>query len=198
MRCVLVSGIPASGKTSLGEYLSESLGLPMISKDRVKELLFDALGFRSRAEKVALGTAAMELCYYFAEQMLKRGKPFLLENNFEAASKPGLEALLKRYGCRPVTLFLTGDYDVIYRRFLERDQSPERHRGHVVNTCYPEPPGERAVHTPLSFEQFVAGIEGRGMADFTVGGDRLVVDTTDFTKLDREAIARQVRELLNA
>ncbi len=198
MRCVLVSGVPASGKTRLAEYLSESLDLPMLSKDRAKELLFDTVGFRSRAEKVALGTAAIELCYYFAEQMMKRGKPFLLENNFEAVSKPGIAALLRRYDCRPVTLFLTGDYSVIYKRFIERDQSPDRHRGHVVNTCYPEPEGERVPYTPISFERFVAGIESRGMADFDVGGDRLVVDTTDFSKPDREGILRQVRELLNS
>lgn len=198
MRCVLVSGAPASGKTRLGEYLSEHLDLPMASKDRAKEILFDTLGFRSREEKAALGTAAMELCYYFAEQQMKRGRPFLLENNFEAASKPGLEALLKQYDCRPITVFLTGDPRVIYQRFLEREQSPDRHRGHVVNTCYPEPEGEKTPHTPISFEQFVSGIERRGMADFDVGGDRLIVDTTDFSRVDLENIARQVRELLNA
>lgn len=198
MRCVLIGGVPASGKTSLSEYLSQRLDLPMISKDRAKELLFDTVGFRSRAEKVALGTAAMELCYYFAEQLMKLGKPFLLENNFETSSKPGLEALLMKYHCRPITLLLTGDPQVIYRRFLERDQSPDRHRGHVVNTCYPEPEGERAPYVPLGFEQFAAGIQSRGMTDFDVGGDRLVIDTTDFSRVDREDIARQVEKLLEA
>lgn len=198
MNCVLVTGIPASGKTRLAEYLSESLGFPMLSKDRAKEILFDTVGFRSRAEKVALGAAAMEFCYYFAEQMMKRGKPFLLENNFESTSKPGIEALLKRYDCRPVTVFLTGDYETVYRRFLERDQSPDRHRGHVVNTCYPEPEGARPPYAPVSLEQFTAGIVGRGMADFDVGGPRIVVDTTDFSKVDYEEIAQQVREALDA
>ncbi len=196
MRCVLVGGIPASGKTQLAEYLSENLDLPMISKDKAKELLFDTVGFHSRAEKVVLGTAAMDLCYYFAEQLLKRNRPFLLENNFEAASKPGIMALLKRYDCRPVTLFLTGDYQVLYQRFLERNLSPNRHRGHVVNTCYPEPNGEKAAYMPISFEQFVSGIENRGMVDFNVGGDRIVVDTSDFSKVDWESIVGQVRTLL--
>lgn len=198
MNCVLVTGIPASGKTRLAEYLSERLGLPMLSKDRAKEILFDTVGFRSRPEKVALGVGAMEFCYYFAEQMMKLGKPFLLENNFENTLKPGIEALLKRYDCRAVTVFLTGDYETVYRRFLERDQSPDRHRGHVVNTCYPEPEGERPPYTPVSFEQFTAGIVRRGMADFDVGGPRIVVDTTDFSKVDYEKIARQVREALDA
>ncbi len=198
MRCVLIAGIPASGKTSLGRYLSENLGLPMIGKDEVKEILFDTIGFSSRKEKVALGEGAMQLCCYFAEQLMKREIPFLLENNFEESSKPGIKALLERYHCRPVTLILTGDKQAIYRRFLEREHSPDRHRGHVVNTCYPEPEGAKTSKPPLSFEQFVSGIESRGMENFDVGEDRIIIDTTDFSKVDREEIARQVKALMGS
>lgn len=196
MYCVLVTGMPASGKTRLAEYLSQRLWLPMLSKDRAKEILFDDVGFRSRKEKVALGIAAMDLCYYFAESLLKLGSPFLLENNFESLSLPGLEVLLRRYDCTPVTVFLTGDYEVVYRRFLERDLSSERHRGHVVNTCYPEPEGEETLYVPMTLEQFVSGFHRRGMADFDPGGPRLTVDTTDFSKVDYEAVARQLEEIL--
>lgn len=196
MDCVLVMGIPASGKTRLAEYLSEKLDFPVISKDRVKELLFDTVGFRSREEKVALGVAAMEACYYFVEQMMKRGKPFLLENNFENSSRPGMEALLEKYQCRAVSVVLTGDHAAIYRRFLERDRSPDRHRGHVVNTCYPEPTGEKPPYTPITLEQFVSSIKSRGMEDFDLGGPRIVVDTTDFSKVNYEEILREVKKAL--
>lgn len=97
MICVLVTGIPASGKSALAEFLSKRLALPMMSKDKIKELLFDAVGFRSRAEKVALGNGSMEILYYFAEQMMKLNKPFILENNFERSSKEGIEGLLAQY-----------------------------------------------------------------------------------------------------
>ena len=50
--------------------------------DSIKEVLFDDLGFHSRAEKVQLGTAAMHILYYAATQLMKVGKPFILENNF--------------------------------------------------------------------------------------------------------------------
>lgn len=83
MRCVLITGIPAAGKSALAEYLGEQLNLPVLSKDRVKELLYDTVGFRSRAEKVRLGTAAMEIMYYAAEQLMLCGRQFIMENNFE-------------------------------------------------------------------------------------------------------------------
>ena len=91
---------------------------------------------------------------------------------------------------------LTGDPAVIYRRFLERDQSPQRHRGHVVNTGYPEPPGRRPLAAPITLEQFVAGFQARGMGDFDPGGPRIMVDVTDFETLDYEGLVEQVRVLM--
>lgn len=141
MYCILVAGMPVSGKSTIAVRISESLGIPMLSKDSIKEVLFDDLGFHSRAEKVQLGTAAMHILYYAAAQLMKVGKPFILENNFEDASIPGIMALLETHHYTAVTVRLTGDPEVIYRRFAARDLSDTRHRGHVVNDCYPEPPG---------------------------------------------------------
>lgn len=38
---ILVTGIPASGKSVLAERLSAELGLPWFSKDRIKEELYE-------------------------------------------------------------------------------------------------------------------------------------------------------------
>lgn len=194
--CVMIGGIPAAGKSHMARVLSKALGLPLFSKDEIKELLYDTVGFRSRAEKVALGEGAMEAMYYAAGQVMARGGSVILENNFERASVPGVRRLLEQSGARPVTLLLTGDYETLYRRFLERDQSSRRHRGHVVNTRYPEPPGERVPYQPMGFQRFVEGFTARGMGDFDVGGPRMVVDMTDFAQVDYEKIAAQVREML--
>ena len=86
--CILVTGISASGKSTIAEYLAKELCLPCFSKDAFKEILFDTVGFRSREEKVALGVAAMEIMYDAAERLMQRGLPFLLENNFERVSAP--------------------------------------------------------------------------------------------------------------
>lgn len=139
MYCIIVTGIPASGKTVLAEYLSASLHIPVVSKDKIKEILFDTIGFRSRTEKVALGTGAMEAMYYFAGQMMRTGQPLLLENNFENVSRPGIQALLEEYGYQAVTVRLTGDYNVLFKRMTERNNSPDRHKGHIVNDYYQKP-----------------------------------------------------------
>lgn len=40
---VVVSGLPGAGKSSLAEPLAAALGMPLISKDAIKEALFDAV-----------------------------------------------------------------------------------------------------------------------------------------------------------
>ena len=62
-RVVLVSGAPGSGKTTLAVPLAAELGFALLSKDRIKETLHDALGapVSDLAWSSRLGAAAMEL-----------------------------------------------------------------------------------------------------------------------------------------
>lgn len=195
MYCILVTGIPAAGKSTLAKAVARSLGIPIISKDGLKELLFDHVGFRSREEKVKLGIASMEIMYAVAGQLMEAGQPFLLENNFEYSSTEGLQALLERYRYPVLTLHLTGDYRAIHQRFLAREASPGRHRGHVVNDCYPERAGGRPEGQEtkaFSYEDFVRGIKARGYDDFQVPGEQIRVDTTDFSKVDVDKLLGQI------
>lgn len=195
MYCILVAGIPAAGKSTMAKVISERLKLPVISKDAMKELLFDNVGFQSREEKGNLGIASMEIMYYVAGQLMKAGQSFILENNFEYSSEHGIKNLLEKYQYPVLTITLTGDYKVIYQRFLEREGSPDRHRGHVVNDCYPEKrahnPKERKAAS-ISYENYVYGIDQRGFDAFLVGGRQIKVDTTDFSKIDMEELFSQI------
>lgn len=194
MYCILVTGMPAAGKSTMAKTLSERLKLPVVSKDSIKELLFDNVGFQSREGKVNLGIASLKIMYYVADQLMKAGQPFILENNFES-SEQGIKILLEKYQYFALTITLTGDYKVIYRRFLERESSPDRHRGHVVNDCYPEK-NEKHLKTPeaktISYENFVRGIEKRGFNAFFVAGRQIKVDTTDFSKINMIELFSQI------
>lgn len=199
MYCILVSGMPASGKSTIAGKLSASLNIPMLSKDSIKEILFDTLGFNSRAEKVQLGVAAMHILYYAAQQLMKAGKPFILENNFEDSSVEGIMELLEDYQYVGITVRLTGDPAIIYRRFAARDLSEERHRGHVVNDRYPEPAGAlRENPTRKTFAQYLNDIDTRGFTRFIANGPLLEVDVTDLAKLDYEKLRLELTEIIQA
>ncbi len=195
MYCILVTGIPAAGKSTMAKVISKRLKLPVISKDTIKELLFDNIGFQSRAEKVNLGIASMEIMYYAAGQLMKAGQSFILENNFEYSSAYGIKNLIEKYQYSALTITLTGDYSVIYQRFLERESSPDRHRGHIVNDCYPEKK-ENNLKTlkakTISYENFVRGIEQRGFDAFCIDGKQIKIDTTDFSKINIEELFSQI------
>ena len=195
MYCILVTGIPAAGKSTMAETIAEQMKLPVISKDTIKEFLYDNVGFQSREEKVNLGIASMEIMYYTAGQLMKAGQPFILENNFEYSSERGIKTLLAKYQYPALTITLTGDYKVIYQRFLERDLSSGRHRGHVVNDCYPEKRKrnpEELRSTSITYENYIHSIEKKGFDAFFVGDKRIKVDTTDFRKIDMDKILSQI------
>lgn len=195
MYCILIAGMPATGKSSFAYWLSQKRNLPYMSKDTIKEIMFDSIGFKSRSEKVALGIAARNILYYFAEEQMKVEHPFILENNFEYSSREGILRLLEKYGCLPITVLFDGNIEVIYKRFITRDQSPERHRGHIVNTEYPEK-GEKAPYIPVKLETFKSNMEKRGFHKFDVGGTTVKVDCTDFNQVDYEAINRRLDNII--
>lgn len=58
--------MPASGKSTIAVRISESLGIPMLSKDSIKEVLLDDLGFHSRAKKVMVIQDGKVICIFHA------------------------------------------------------------------------------------------------------------------------------------
>lgn len=192
MYCILVSGIPASGKTCLSKVIANQFDIPVISKDEIKEIMFDTIGFSNRQEKVQLGIVSMKAMYYFAKQLMESKKAFILENNFEEISMIDLNNLINHYNYKIVHVHVTGNYQVIYKRFIERDRSGHRHLGHVLNTRYPCQ--DLASYKEITYDEFLMSIKSRGMEDFKIVENRIVVDHTDFSKIDYQSILNRIRE----
>ncbi len=195
MYCILVSGIPASGKSMTAKMIAERLAIPYFTKDCIKERLFDTIGFTSRAEKMKLNLGATSALYYVAQQLMCARMPFVLENNFENATADEIKALIKKYSYKVVSVSLTGDYRRLYERFCERQYSPDRHRGHVINDCYPEKSAAREV-PPTSYEHYLS-FATRGMDKFRVDGENIIVDTTDFQSVNWNEILDRIKRYIN-
>jgi SpoVK/Ycf46/Vps4 family AAA+-type ATPase len=60
---LIITAPPASGKSTLGRQLAQRLGLPFLSKDLFKEVLFDVLGWSDLEWSQRLGRASMKLLF---------------------------------------------------------------------------------------------------------------------------------------
>ena len=120
---IVVTGPPASGKTTVAERLREALEVPLLTKDSIKERLFDELGWSDHEWSNTLGRTSILLLHDFAERLVGAGVSHILEANFEALSAPRLASLHARL----VQVYCSAPADVLIRRFEERP----RHPGHV-------------------------------------------------------------------
>src|SRR5207237_2160314 len=124
---LVITGPPASGKSTLGRRLANELRLPYLSKDLFKETLFDALGSSNRDWSRELGRASMALLYRAVAALLEAGQSVALESNFYAQwDTAPLRDLQQRFGCRLVQIVCTAEPETLVPRYELRARSGTR------------------------------------------------------------------------
>ena len=66
----------------------------------------------------------------------------------------------------------------------------------MLSTCYPEKDNIGVIPEPISLQEFQESFRKRGMSVFRIGEKRIDVDTTDFSKVDYDAILQGLRALM--
>ena len=118
---VLVTGPPAGGKTTLAAPLAEALRLPLISKDVIKEALFDTFGVGDDDWSHRLGEAAYEVMWALGDDL----GAAVYEGPMYQEAKDRVLGLC----ARPIEVFCHCDPDEARRRVEER--AAQRHPGHT-------------------------------------------------------------------
>jgi predicted kinase len=182
---IVVSGAPATGKTTIARELSEGLGVPMVSKDALKESLFNSLGHSDREWSRRLGRASMGLLFDFVEIQLAAGRSVIAESNFYPhpyEDEGKIRACRERYGASVFEVHCAGAPEVVLSRYRQRQGSDERHPGHVME--------------PADYDELKARIEGGFFHPMALGGGLISVDTTDFEQIAYRALVDEVRQVL--
>jgi len=126
-RLVVVSGPPASGKTTVAVPLARGLALPLVAKDTVKEALMDVLGAEDVERSGELGRATFAVIHALARSHLDTGAGLVLEANYSrGASEAELLPLVA--GSRAVVVHCWAPPDVLEARY--RARAAQRHPGH--------------------------------------------------------------------
>ena len=179
---IIVSGPPCTGKTTLGEKIAEQFRLPLVSKDDIKESLFNSLGTKDREWSKNLGISSYRLLYYFLESLLRSGNSLVVESNFKAEydSKKFLN-FIKEYGYTPLQIQCKTKGDVLFERFKKRSESGERHPGHVDH---------------LNYTEFEESLLKGSYEPLEIGGDVIDIDTTDFNEIDYDGLYDKIQDLM--
>lgn len=160
-RRIVVSGAPATGKSTVARALADGLGLPFLSVDVVKESLADALGLGDESWSNRLGDAAAEVVFGLAA-------------TFPAAVVEGwwrrerrTRAIDELRGWTEV--FCSCDPVVAHERAIRRAQA-DRH------------PIHRDVINPSMLDDLAEVV--RGATPLRLGGRLYEVDTSETKTLD--------------
>ena len=159
---VVVTGPPASGKTTVAEALARELEVPLVAKDAIKETLFEVFGTGDRAWSQSLGRATFELLFARVAAELRAGRPVIAEANFEARS---VERFAELPPARVVQIHLTAPAQVLLERFAAR----ERHPGHLDGAIVDEVRAaiESGRHPTLPLGGELLELDASGPVDVT-------------------------------
>ncbi len=181
---VLVTGLPCSGKTGIASRLSAELALPMLAKDDIKEGLFDTLGYGGRERSLELSRAAYAILYRQVRRLLSAGLSLIAESNFDpvqasAAARGDPVGPPLRHVPDPVSRGRPGAGGALPA--ADGEGAPPRARRRRALRRDPPPKLERGRLGLLDME-----------------GEKMEVDTTDFSAVDHDTLAAAVRRALKA
>jgi predicted kinase len=137
---IMVSGAPATGKSTLARALGQLLGCPLLSKDPIKESLFESLGSHLGSNVGApaelsrlLSRAAMDVLWSLAPCCPQ----IILEANFRPKSQRERKRFATLEG-RKLEVYCHCTPKEAARRFRERATRVDHHAAHSMKTLSAE------------------------------------------------------------
>lgn len=182
MQLVIISGPEATGKSAIGLKLAEQTGYRYESKDEIKEALFDKAP-RSTWNYSWYENKSKQQLFNRLVQLIADGTNTIVESNFMGNDKAKLKECLT-HDVQVAEIYCTARGMTSFRRFVSRNESGRRHKGHH----------DRRWYAPVFFGCCLRSF-GIQWPYGPVGLTQklLKLDSTEFSKLDLQAITQFVQ-----
>ena len=186
-KIIVISGYLAAGKSTFARRLSKEINVPYLVKDTFKIEMCANIVVSSREEKSRFSVVTFDAMMYVTERLMETGFPVIIEANFvpegiKKVNEAGaLKALIDKYDYQALTYKFVGDTKILCERFNDREKLPERG---FVNQV-----GGIPYDT---FDIFCHNLDA-----FDVGGKVIMIDTTDFDKVDFDSHIEAARIFIN-
>ena len=149
-----------------------------LTKDSLKEIACDAIGYETREENRQLSIAATDSMIYFFNQCAQVGQSLILEANFRQDEMIKIKEIADEHAYQVVLINLTGDINLLYQRFLDR--LVNRHIAH------------RSLHLDYSIDRFASYINEIRNQDLLYPAF-----TIDMTNLDEDEVTEEALNLVH-
>lgn len=169
---ILIAGDLAAGKSTLANSLSEALNIVYLTKDSLKEIACDAIGYETREENRQLSIAATDSMIYFFNQCALVNESLILEANFREDEISRIKEIADEHNYQVLLIVLTGDINLLYQRFIDR--LVDRHIAH------------RSLHLDYSIDRFASYINEIRNQEFPYPAF-----TIDMTNLDEDEVVEK-------
>jgi len=101
---IIISGLPATGKSRIGLRISAEFNFPLISKDPFKEAGFDHLGIGNREWSRKLSAMAKKNIFYVMNQLLSSKNSLIVECNFKTEDVRKIKVLVLKNNAKAIQI----------------------------------------------------------------------------------------------
>ncbi|GEM_PF-1432696 len=176
---IIISGYRGTMKTTVANRLSKDLDVVCLRRTSILESLSRSLTWTDKYDKLGLKIAAHNLMIKLMQEVLEATQRVILVSNFNEKEIIDLLTLCKMREFDTINVFLSGDNDIIYERFVTKQK-------------YTNPINK--IDEITDFKTFFADLI---LFDETLYGEDVIdVDTTDYSEYDYLKIRKQVLERL--
>lgn len=176
-KLIIISGAEATGKSAIRDELASRLKIDYLSKDVIKEKMFDTETVSTWNFSWYDNRARQEL-FHETKDYLAKDSDFIIEANFKSADEAGLKDLIKQ----PVAVYeifcFTRGF-TSFKRFVGRNENGLRHRGHH----------DRRWYLPVFIYSLCGTLKIKWPYKPMKLSDKLLyLNTTDLAKIDYDSI----------